>query len=97
LSDAHAIGSTLRLFDEFQASVREEGLPLDEVLPYFTRNTAPVLQLPAKGAVAAGGDGDLLVLNKETLDLVYVLARGRVLLRDGAVVVTELYETETSD
>lgn len=96
-SDAHAIGSTLRLYDEFRACVRDEGLALEQVLPYFTQNTAQVLQLPAKGGIQPGRDGDLLILDKTTLDLVHVVARGRHLLRDGQVIVTEPYETETSE
>jgi beta-aspartyl-dipeptidase (metallo-type) len=86
-SDAHAIGNTLKLYEQFTVSVRDHKLALDWVLPLFTRNTAAVLKLPAKGALRAQQDADVLVLRKDSLDLVRVFARGRQMLKDGQVVV----------
>jgi beta-aspartyl-dipeptidase (metallo-type) len=80
-SDAQTLGgSPCKLYQQFVASVREVGLPLPEVLPLLTRNPASVLQLRRKGQLQARLDGDILVLEKATLRLVHVLARGRQVL-----------------
>lgn len=89
-SDAHTLGgSPGRLHAQFVASVKEHGLPVAEVLPLFTRNPARVLHLHRKGCVHTGMDADLVVLDKETLAVVHVLALGRQLVRDGQVVHAE--------
>jgi len=89
-SDAHTLGGSPRkLYQQFVASVRAEGLPLGDVLPLFTCNTARVLHLHRKGRVQVGMDADLLILNAETLAIEHVLARGRQMVRHGRVVGAE--------
>ncbi len=82
-SDAHAQGDTLRLYEQLVSCVRDYGVLWEEALPHFTRNTAEVLKLTAKGRLAEGMDGDVLVIDKATFEPRHVLARGRPLLRDG--------------
>lgn len=79
-----SISSPRDLLGQVRACVRE-GVPLAEVLPVVTANTARVLKLPDKGRVAAGADADLAVLEAGSLELVHLVAGGRVLVRDGAV------------
>lgn len=87
-SDAHTnSGSPLKLYKEFVSSVREYKLKLEEVLPFFTRNTSRVLKLPNKGGLEPEKDADVLVLKKETLEIIHVFARGRQMIKDGEVVV----------
>lgn len=63
--------------------------PLELVLPLFSANTAKVLKLENKGRVQTGMDGDVLVLSKGSLDIREVMARGKVIVRDGQPVVRE--------
>jgi len=65
--------------------------PLEQCLPLVTSNVADVLRLRRKGRLDVGSDADILVLRRDTLELVHVVARGRVLMRDGAVAVTEQF------
>ena len=89
-SDAHTLGGSPRkLYQQFVASVSAAGLPLEDVLPLFTCNTARALHLPRKGRVQVGMDADLLMLDAETLAVVHVLARGRLMVRHGQVVSAE--------
>jgi beta-aspartyl-dipeptidase (metallo-type) len=71
------------------------GLPLETVLPIFTSNVATLLRLPRKGRIAAGADADLVVLdaNHRIRD---VMARGRLLVRDGQPVrgTTGMFEAK---
>ena len=89
-SDAHTPGGSPRkLYQQFVASVSAAGLPLEDVLPLFTCNTARVLHLPRKGRVQVGMDADLLILDAQTLAVKHVLARGRPMVRHGRVVSAE--------
>lgn len=58
------------------------GLPLDRILPAFTRNVANLLRLPHKGRIVVGADADLLVLDENTT-LVDVLLGGEWHTRGG--------------
>jgi beta-aspartyl-dipeptidase (metallo-type) len=60
------------------------GVPLAEILPVVTANTARVLKLGTKGRLTAGADADLVVLEAGSLEVVEVVAGGRRLVRNGA-------------
>jgi predicted amidohydrolase len=47
------------------------------------------LQLRRKGRLAVGMDGDALILKKDTLEIVALVARGRRLVQDGKLVKEE--------
>jgi beta-aspartyl-dipeptidase (metallo-type) len=81
-SDA-AINSPGTLLEQVRSCVVEHRLPLERVLPLVTSNTAKVLHLPDRGRLEDGAQADLLVLRKGSLELVHVMARGRLLLRAG--------------
>jgi beta-aspartyl-dipeptidase (metallo-type) len=55
-------------------------------VPLVTENPARVLGLRGKGRLAAGCDADVVVLRGDTLTPIEVVARGRRLLRSGAIV-----------
>jgi beta-aspartyl-dipeptidase (metallo-type) len=89
-------GSSPRnLLEQMAASVAA-GWTLEEVLPLATANTAAVLQLPSKGRIAPGCDGDLIGLRSGSLEPVFVVARGRVLMRDGRVVTSPMFLDESN-
>ncbi len=89
-SDAHTPGgSHANLHAALVAAVREERLPLERALPYFTLNVACALNLAANGRLADGSDADLVVLERDTLAVRHVLARGRQIVADGQVVSDE--------
>ena len=87
-SDA-SISSPRTLYEQIRACVRDYGFPLEQVLSLVTRNTARVLKLESKGHLNVGKDADVLVLRKDSLEIVDVLARGLRMVRDGQLVVTE--------
>jgi len=58
----------------------EHQWPLEKILPLMTRNPARILQLPNKGVVEIGADADMLLLDKNTLKLKYVVAKGCVVM-----------------
>jgi beta-aspartyl-dipeptidase (metallo-type) len=72
----------------------DRGLPLDRVLPVFTRNVADQLRLPGKGRLAAGADADLVVLDDRG-GIASVMARGRWMIRDGTQMMFGMFERRT--
>lgn len=84
------------LFLRWRECVLEEKIPIERALPWVTRNTAEVLKLSAKGRLEAGADADVVILRKESLDIVHVIAKGKVLVRDGELVAREKF-LESSD
>ena len=76
------------------ATLREatgRGLTLDAALPAFTSNPAKLLRLTRKGALAAGNDADIVVLD-EQYGVHTALVRGEVHIRDGAIVQRGTFE-----
>jgi len=75
--------------------VVRERHPLELVLPLATSNVARTLKLPRKGRLAPGCDGDVLVLTRDGLDVVHVLAGGEPMVTDGHVVARERFLAES--
>lgn len=89
-SDAHTPGgSHANLRAALVAAVRGEEVPLERALPCFTLNVARALNLGAKGRLAEGSDGDIVVLERDTLSVRHVIAGGRQIVAHGRVVSDE--------
>jgi beta-aspartyl-dipeptidase (metallo-type) len=71
------------LWAQVRRCVREYKFSLDDVLPFVTSNTARVLKLPTKGRIQPQMDADIVVLERGSLEIVHVLARGHVMVADG--------------
>lgn len=83
-SDAHTPGgSPAKLYRNIVEAAGAPDLGLELVLPLCTRNPAAVLKLEQKGCLGAGMDGDVLVLRRESLEIVHVFARGQQLVAHG--------------
>jgi len=54
--------------------------PLEKILPLITSNPANYLKLKGKGKLEVGSDADILLLDKNTLKLKSVLAKGRIVM-----------------
>jgi beta-aspartyl-dipeptidase (metallo-type) len=97
-SDGHTPGgSPSKLYQAFVTSVRDDKLPLADVLPLFTSNPARALQLRGKGQLQEQQDADLLILHQETLDIVHLFASGRQFIRDGQLVVKSKQEEQVEE
>ena len=94
-SDA-ALNSPAALTAQIRCCVSKYGQPLERILPLVTSNTATVLQLSRKGRLKAGCDADILIWEKGSFELRDVIARGRVLVREGQVTVEEAFLTDTN-
>ncbi len=67
------------------AELLAAGRRLEDVLPFFTSHVADVLRLGRKGRIAVGADADGVVMGTAG-EVLGVMARGKWLVRQGAVV-----------
>jgi beta-aspartyl-dipeptidase (metallo-type) len=83
--------SPMKFSKEVRGLVTEHGMTLDQVLPLVTTNTARVLKLEHKGALAPGKAADLVVLDRDGLEVREVVSLGRRLVIDGQLAVREQF------
>lgn len=82
-----------QLITDIRACILDNGLEAAPVLKTVTENPAKVLKLyPQKGCLQPGSDADILVLKKSDLSIFRLLARGQVMVEDGAPVKKGRYE-----
>ncbi|SIT88404.1 beta-aspartyl-peptidase [Edaphobacillus lindanitolerans] len=86
------VASTRTLFEQFISAVNDHGMSIDETLPLVTSNTARALKLGRKGRIATDADADFAILDKESLQLREVVAKGRRLMKDGEIRVYGTFE-----
>lgn len=81
------------LFDQIWRTIHDHQMPIEDILPLVTTNTARALALSHKGQVREQFDADLLVVDPDTFTLQHVFAKGQQMLRDGEVIVKGTFES----
>jgi beta-aspartyl-dipeptidase (metallo-type) len=80
------------LLDEWQDTVRESGLPFEQMLLPVTINPARVLKMTGrKGCIAVGADADLVAWD-DALCPQTVIARGKTMLHHGELLAKGPFE-----
>lgn len=86
------VSSVKSLLKELVKLVKEENFELEEALRFFTTNVSKALNLyPNKGVVKEESDADLIIMDKD-MNIDTVIANGKIMLRDGKIVVKGTYE-----
>jgi beta-aspartyl-dipeptidase (metallo-type) len=80
------------LLSEVRDAVLADGVPIEIALSVATRNPARALGLPRKGVLAEGNDADVVLLRREDLSVHTVVARGRLLMREGRLLAKGTFE-----
>ncbi len=86
-----AVGDPASILQTVGSCVRRGVVPPDRAFAFASANPAFWLGLPRKGKVEKGYDADIMVLNPD-YTLRSLIARGRVMMRDGAVLVKGTFE-----
>jgi beta-aspartyl-dipeptidase (metallo-type) len=87
------IGKPDSLLYELKALVYRKHMPLEEALLPLTRTPARLYGLDErKGELKVGFDADLLVLDRDTMDIKGVVARGSIMMREGELVTKGYFE-----
>jgi len=88
------IASVSSLHKEFINMVKEEKISIEEATHVTSSNIAKHLKLAKKGEIRAGKDADIIALDKDTLKIKHVIARGKTLMEDEEVVKFGTFEKE---
>jgi beta-aspartyl-dipeptidase (metallo-type) len=80
------------LYREFKDAVLIEKLPLEDVLQVVTSNVAHILKLENKGLIEKGKDADILLLDKGSLEIDTVIAKGKILMKNKQVLIKGTFE-----
>ncbi|MGM0841252.1 MAG: beta-aspartyl-peptidase [Bacillota bacterium] len=86
------IGQVSSLYSEVKDAVLEEGIPLETAIKVITSNPAKILKLKQKGHVEVEKDADLVLLDKDTLEVKTVFAKGKLMVENGEAVVKGTFE-----
>lgn len=78
------------LLKELICMVKEFGFSIEEALTYMTSNVAEALNL-SKGRIGQGLDADLILMTPD-LALCGMVARGKVMMKDGEIICKGTYE-----
>jgi beta-aspartyl-dipeptidase (metallo-type) len=83
------------VLDQIRDCVLRQGFALEELLPHVTANTASILGLEDRGRLQRGLRADVLVLDRDALEPVHVIAAGRRLMSNGRIAVAESFLEES--
>lgn len=88
------VSSVAAMYQQLLDLIEKEGYSLEEILPFMTSNPASALELfPVKGCIREGGDADILLIDPNSgYALDTVIAMGRMMMRNGEVLVKGAYE-----
>ncbi|MDM5197443.1 beta-aspartyl-peptidase [Fictibacillus enclensis] len=86
------VGKVSSLFEEVRDAVLKEGVTLEDALKVITCNPAQVLKLNNKGYIHEKKDADLVLLKKDTLEIDTVIAKGRIMVKEGAPVIKGTFQ-----
>lgn len=80
------------LYQAVQEAVLEEGIPLETAIKVITSNPAKILKLHQKGRISEGKDADIVLVDKDTLTIQTVFAKGQKMVENGLAVVKGTFE-----
>lgn len=85
------IGRVTSNHAEFADSVKLEGISLEDAVRVVSTTTADHYKLPKKGHIKESFDADILLLDSD-LDIRYVFARGRMMMKNGQLLAKGTFE-----
>lgn len=86
------VGKVISLYEEVRDAILDEGVSMDKALMTITSNPANILKLHRKGYIKEGMDGDIVLIDKNTLEIDTVVAMGRIMILEGEVIVKGTFE-----
>ena len=86
------VGNSTSLLIGIKECVFKENIPLEIAIRAITSNPAKILKLKGKGKIEKGFEADICLLDKETLDIDTVIAKGKIMVKNKEVVVYGTFE-----
>lgn len=76
------IGRVTSLYSEVRDAILEDRVPIEKAVKCITQNPARILKLKQKGRLEVGLDGDLVLVDKESLEIDTVIAMGKIMMEN---------------
>ncbi|MBO9129345.1 beta-aspartyl-peptidase [Bacillus sp. 165] len=86
------VGKVASLYEAVREAVLEENISMETALQVITSNPAQVLRLTQKGQIQEGKDGDIVLLDKQSLHIQTVIAKGNVMVENQSILVKGTFE-----
>lgn len=86
------IGSVKSLYSEVKEAVLNHEVALEEALKVITSNVADHLKLKKKGRIQAEKDADLILVDKGSLEIRDVFAKGKAMMANGKLLIKGTFE-----
>ncbi|NLY68002.1 MAG: beta-aspartyl-peptidase [Tissierellia bacterium] len=86
------VGKSTSLIIGIKECVFKENIPLEIAIRAVTTNPAKILKLRGKGKIEKNFDADLSLLDKDTLDIDTVIAKGKVMVQNKEIKVYGTFE-----
>ena len=86
------IGRVTSVHEEFTDTVLKDGVSMEDAVRTVSTTTADHCKLRGKGHIKEGFDADILLLDKDSLEIKYVFARGRMMMEDKKILAKGTFE-----
>lgn len=86
------IGKMETLFATIRDLIQKEHVDISTAVSIITRNVADALDMPQKGRIAKGADADFVLVDEKDLSIQDVLAKGKIMMKDGTMVARNYYD-----
>lgn len=90
--DGLGICSVSSLYREVRFAINECNVPIEKAISVITSNVAELLKLKNKGTIEVGKDADLVIVDKDNLNIDTVFSKGKVMVEKGNAVVKGTFE-----
>ena len=80
------------LYGEVKKAILNKGIAIELALSTITSNVAKILKLKDKGEIKSGNIADFVLVNKESLEIEDVYAKGEQVVKDGIPIKKGMFE-----
>lgn len=87
------VSKITQLWEDLRSSLLENQLDITTVIKTVTINPSRILKFyPQKGCIAPGSDADIMICHKNDFSINSVLAKGKLVVKDGKALIKGKYE-----
>jgi len=86
------VASVSSLHKVFRDIIKEEKMPIEDAVKVSSTNISKHLKLDQKGEIKEGKDADLLVLDKDSLQIKHVIAKGKIMMKNEKIMKFGTFE-----
>lgn len=86
------VGKVTSLYESVRDSIIKDKVDIAKAIAVITENPAKIYGLSAKGKIAEGKDADLVIVDKSSLEIETVIAKGQIMIKDKAILVKGTFE-----